>query len=69
MNFLSYFQQWSLNKDITFPNSPIKSKSGIIGLAVLGYVYFQVSPDSWKKIEDWDFVYPRLHFNFFSSLL
>ena len=42
----TYFQQWNLNQDITFPNSSIDLKLGILTIGL----YFDVFPNSQR---DW----------------
>ena len=40
INYLSYFQQWNLDKDIIFPNSSIDSKLGFFNVALAGLLNF-----------------------------
>ena len=49
VNSLSYLQQWNLNLDISFPNSSIDLKLGVLNLGLT--LYFQVFPNlqkNWK---------------------
>ena len=47
VNYLSYFQQWNLDSDITFPNSFIDSKSEFFEFDI--WPYFQVFPNSQRN--------------------
>ena len=47
VNYLSYFQQWNLDSDITFPNSFIDSKSEFFEFDI--WLYFQVFPNSQRN--------------------
>ena len=62
VNSQSYFQQWNLNKDISFPNS---SKDSVFWNVGLGLCIWPSFSQFIKKWEIGIFEKPRLHFQVF----
>ena len=68
MNYSSYFQQWSLNYDITVPNSSIGSKFGFWNVS-LGLCIFPNFSQFIKRVKIEIFEKAWLHFQIFSNSL